>query len=215
MSGAPRESVVLLHGLGRSRASLWPLKSRIARAGFDTFNFPYAPTFHRFDTIVSDLHDYLVKHVKTPRYHLVGHSLGNIIIRARFRFGYPNELGRIVMLAPPNQPPELARSLRGCPPYRLWAGDSGQRLASAAFYESLPVPDVPFGVIAGNKGHGVVFNEPNDGIITVASTRLDGMADHIVLPHAHTFIMNSRRVAAETVHFLQHGRFTLDSENDE
>ena len=78
------------------------------------------------------------------------------------------------MVAPPNHPPKLARILRGCPPFRIWAGDSGKQLASEAFYASLPAPDVPFGVIAGNKGQCLTFDGPNDGIVTVESTRLDG-----------------------------------------
>lgn len=202
-----RESVVLLHGLGRSRASLWRLQRRLRQAGFTTHNFPYAPTFHRFDTLVSQLHDFIVEKVDTPRYHLVGHSLGNVLIRARFRVGYPTELGRIVMLVPPNHPPRLARKLKGCPPFRLWAGDAGQQLASEAFYATLPVPDVPFGVIAGNRGQCLTFNEPNDGIVTVESTRLDGMTEHLILPHSHTFIMNSRACAEATIAFLRHETF--------
>jgi len=206
----PDATVVLVHGLGRSRASLWVLQRRLRRAGFVTRNFPYAPTFHRFDTLVSDLHDFIVAKVKTPTYHLVGHSLGNILIRARFRHGYPAGLERIVMIAPPNHPPLLAHRLRRCPPFRVWAGDSGQQLASEAFYATLPIPDVHFGVIAGNKGQRLTFDEPNDGIVTVASTRLDGMAAHLVLPRSHTFIMNGRDTAEAAINFLSHGAFAHD-----
>lgn len=209
------ETVVLLHGLGRSRASLWALQRRLQDAGFATRNFPYAPTFHRFDTLVSTLHDFIVARVATPRYHLIGHSLGNVLIRARFRHGYPAGLTRIVMITPPNHPPKLARKLKRFPPFQLWAGDSGQQLASEAFYQSLPVPDVPFGVIAGNRGQRLTFDEPNDGIVTVESTRLTGMADHLVLPHSHTFIMNRRATAAAAIHFLRHGRFAPNSGEDE
>lgn len=205
---AATETVVLLHGLGRSRASLWPLARRLRRAGFQTRNFPYSPTFHRFDTLVSGLHDFIVEKVDTPRYHLVGHSLGNILIRARFRVGYPSGLARIVMLAPPNQIPVLARRLQRCPPFHLWSGESGRLLASPEFYAALPVPQVPFGIIAGDQGQRITFDEPNDGIITVESTRLAGMADHLVLPHAHTFIMNSRRCAEATIEFLRNCHFT-------
>lgn len=211
MSAAPegeKETVVLLHGLGRSRASLCVLQWRLRRAGFATRNFPYAPTLHRFDTLVRQLHDFLVERVDTPRYHLVGHSLGNVLIRAGFRHGYPNGLQRIVMLAPPNHPSELAGKLRHCPPFHLISGDTGRKLASEDFYAALPVPeDVPFGVIAGKRGQRITFDEPNDGIVTVAGTKLDGMADHLVVPHAHTFIMNGRDTAAATIHFLRHGSF--------
>lgn len=215
MSPTPAETVVLLHGLGRSRASLWPLGRRLRQAGFQVRNFPYAPAFHRFDTLVASLHDFIVERVSTPCYHLVGHSLGNILIRARFRVGYPSGLGRIVMLAPPNQPPDLARRLKSCPPFQLWSGESGRLLASEDFYATLPIPTVPFGVIAGNKGQRITFDEPNDGIITVESTCLDGMADHLTLHHAHTFLMNSRDTAKATIAFLREGQFTPISPKDE
>jgi len=202
------ETVVLLHGMGRSRASMWPLAQRLRRAGFQTCNFPYSPALHRFDTLVGDLHDFIVKRVRTPRYHLVGHSLGNILIRARFRVGYPAGLTRIVMLAPPNHLPRLARRFQGCPPFHWWTGESGKLLASEEFYEALPVPSVQFGVIAGDKGQCITFDEPNDRVITVESTRLTGMADHLVVHDAHTFIMNSRATANATITFLRDGRFT-------
>jgi len=215
MSTDAQETVVLVHGLGRSRLSLRTLARRLREAGFATVNVPYAPTFHRFETLVEDFHDYLVKEVKTERYHLVGHSLGNILIRARFAHGYPTELGRIVMLAPPNHPPRLARKLHSFPPFRLWAGDSGQQLASQAFYDTLPTPTVPFGVIAGSKGQLLTFGEPNDGIVTVESTRLAGMKEHLILPHTHTFMMNSPAVAEATISFLQHGNFGATPAKDE
>jgi len=205
----PLETVVLLHGLGRSRASLWPLARRLKAEGFAVRNFPYSPALHRFDTLTEQLHDFIVEKVRTPTYHLVGHSLGNVLIRARFQFGYPNGLGRIVMLAPPNHPAHLARRLQGCPPFHWVAGESGKLLASEEYYATLPVPHVPFGVIAGDKGQRVTFDEPNDGIVTVECTRLSGMADHLVVPCVHTFIMNSKRVARSTATFLREGRFDL------
>jgi len=52
---------------------------------------------------------------------------------------------------------------------------------------------------------------PSDGTVAIERTRVNGMADHIVLPHSHTFIMEAPRVADEAVHFLRHGRFTADA----
>ena len=87
-------------------------------------------------------------------------------------------------------------------------GDSGQKLSSEAFYKSLPVPKVEFGVIAGDRGQRLTFKEPNDGIVTVASTKLPEMKDWILLHHTHTFMMNSRDTAECCVRFLQSGRFS-------
>ncbi|MEO0814050.1 MAG: alpha/beta hydrolase, partial [Myxococcota bacterium] len=139
--------------------------------------------------------------------HLIGHSLGNIIIRNSFREDHPGKLGHVVMLAPPNHPAKLAKMLADNPLYRWRTGDSGQKLGSEEFYSKLPVPDVPFGVIAGNKGQQLTFDEPNDGVVTVANTKLDGMADWIALPKMHTFIMNGDDTLNHVVSFLKRGQF--------
>ena len=204
---ATRETVVLLHGMGRSRASLWMLEHRLKSAGYDTLNFPYVPQWNSVDEVTRGLHAYVAGKVRTKRYHLIGHSLGNIIIRNGFKEGYPPGLGRIVMLAPPNQPAALAKRFRDQPLYRLFTGDSGRKLASEAFYKQLPVPSVPFGIIAGDKGQHLTFNEANDGVVTVASTKLEGMQDWIVVHHTHTFMMNSRDTAEYCVNFLKTGRW--------
>lgn len=201
------ETVVLLHGLGRSRLSLLWLQLRLRRVGYRTLNFGYSPVWTSLDGISQNLIHYVQERVRTPVYHFLGHSLGNIIVRNGFKWGYPPGLRRVVMLAPPNQLPLLARRLRGNWVYRLLAGDSGQKLASEGFYRSLPIPTVEFGVIAANCGLSFYFGEPNDGILTVESTKLEGMKDWILVPHTHTFLMNGRDTFEYTVRFLQKGRF--------
>ena len=73
-------------------------------------------------------------------------------------------------------------------------------------------PDYPIGVIAGessiNPLSALILPRPNDGTVSVASTRLDGMTDHIVLPVSHTAMLMNRRVIAQTLAFLRDGRFT-------
>jgi hypothetical protein len=145
--------------------------------------------------------------VKTPRYHLIGHSLGNIVIRNAFRKGYPPGLGRIVMLAPPNHPARLAKLLKENGLYRWATGDSGQKLSDEAFYGGLPTPSVDFAVIAGDKGQRLTFDAPNDGIVEVAGTKLDGMKGFAVVHHSHTFLMNSPDTFRLCRDFLGSGEF--------
>jgi triacylglycerol lipase len=199
------ETIVLLSGIGRGRASLWVLDTRFQQAGYKTLNYPYVAQGYSIEELAQQFCLFLEENVKTKKYSLVAHSLGNLIIRLGFEQGYPEGLGRIVMLAPPNRPTELARALRDNPIYKWFT--SGQ-FASDEFYARLPIPDVEFGVIAGDRGQAVMLQEPNDGVITVESTKLSGMADWIVVPHAHTFIMNSRLVAELCISFIEEGKFT-------
>lgn len=205
------ETVVLLHGMGRSRASLWLLGHRLRTAGYKTLNFPYAAATTSMDELSDNLRAYVEENVQTPRYHFVAHSLGNIIIRNGFHGEYREGLGRIVMLAPPNTPQKLAIKLKDNALFKLWNGDSGGKLASDAFYADLPVPSVPFGVIAADKGQKLTFDAPNDGIVLVETTKLEGMADWVLVHHSHTFMMNSRDTAEHVLHFLAHGKFAADA----
>jgi hypothetical protein len=202
-----KETVVLLHGMGRSRASLWVLDMRLRQAGYITLNFPYVTHSKTVRALSDDLHAFIKDNVTTKRYHLVAHSLGNVIIRDGFHTGYPPGLGRVVMMAPPNGPADLARALKDNPIYQWFSGDSGQKLASAEFFKDLPVPDVEFGIIAGDRGQFLTFEEPNDSVVTVESTKLEGMTDWVLIHQAHSFIMNSKEAAEYCVNFLRTGSF--------
>ncbi|MBI1784248.1 hypothetical protein HYR69_03815 [Candidatus Sumerlaeota bacterium] len=202
------ETVILLHGMGRTRVSLLVLQGRLKRAGYRTLNFPYQTATRGLDENTEQLRQFIREHVQEgATYHLIGHSLGNIIVRNGFRDGMPEGLGRIVMLAPPNQPPHLAHVFKDFPVYRWITGDSGKKLTEEDFYRQLPVPKGEFGVIAGDRGQSITFNEPNDGILTIESTKLDGMKDFKVVHHTHTFMMNSRDTLGLCVNFLRAGKF--------
>lgn len=202
---APRpRTVFLLHGMGRSRLSMQVLAFRFRRAGRRAVCVPYDHAALSLDAITRDLLALVAREAGGVGYDLVGHSLGNIIIRNGFKAGYPPGLGRVVMLAPPNSPPALARVLRDFPPYRWLGGDSGQRLADPAFYASLPAPEVPFAVVAGERGLAA-WGEPNDAVLPVACTRLAGMREFHVVRRSHTFIMNAPETFELAEGFLRGG----------
>lgn len=123
-----------------------------------------------------------------------------------------------MLLAPPNHGSEIVDRIGHLRLFRWIFGELAAQLGTEG--ESLPaslaVPRTEIGVIAGSRWinplGGWLLGEHHDGSVTVDSTRLSGMADHLVLPHTHSFLMNSPRVAAETEHFLLHGRFRRSSE---
>ena len=171
MDGAT-ETVVLLHGMGRTRGSMAVLGWRLEQAGYQVYNFPYSQRDQTLDGLSESLKAFIDEQLETPTYHLIGHSLGNIIIRNGFKAPYPEGLKRIVMIAPPNRPAELARFFEDNSLYQWITGESGQKLADPSFYEDLPVPTVEFGVIAGDIEREIGFDGPNDGVIKVENTKL-------------------------------------------
>ena len=111
------------------------------------------------------------------------------------------------MLSPPNRPAKLASALRQNRLFQRWTGDSGQKLADPEFFRTLPVPPVEFGVIVGDRGHRIGFDEPNDGVVSVEGAKLEGMSDFIVVHHTHTLIMMASDTAELCRRFLEKGRF--------
>jgi triacylglycerol lipase len=203
----PSEAVVLLHGMGRSWVSMVLLGHRLKRAGYEIHLFGYSPRRATLDELSRGLQALIAEQVESKTYHLIGHSLGNIIVRDGFRRRYRPELKRIVMLSPPNGPAALASSLRHNRLYRWWTGDSGQKLGDEAFYRTLPVPGVEFGVLAGDRGHHFGFDEPNDGVVRVENTKLRGMTDFRVVHRTHTFIMLAGETFELCDRFLRTGAF--------
>jgi len=197
--------VFLVHGMGRSPASLLLMRRRLARAGFEPRSFSYWVSFQSFDRIVARFVEKVTATVDGAEpYGILGHSLGGVIARAAWP-SLPRGLSRLVMLGTPNRPSTLARRLAGNPVFRLLTGDAGRRLGDPAFFEGLPVPEVPTLVLAGTAGPRAEWlplgDVPSDGVVTVEETRLD-RARHVEVGSLHTFIMNSGAVSSAAASFL-------------
>jgi hypothetical protein len=147
--------------------------------------------------------------------HAVTHSMGGIVLRAALAGGWvaPERIGRVVMLAPPNLGSELADWLSRTPLLRLAVGPAGAELRTgeSGILGALPPVSCELGIIAGAASRRTLaaslFGGPNDGKVSVARARVDGMRDLLVVPRGHTFMMNAPEVIAQTFHFLEHGGF--------
>ncbi|NOQ46058.1 MAG: alpha/beta hydrolase, partial [Desulfobulbaceae bacterium] len=148
--------------------------------------------------------------------HFVTHSLGGIVVRLAFEKSRPENLGRVIMLSPPNKGSVVADKLKSWGLYKWLYGPAGQSLGTEA--DSLPnrlgPVDYSVGVITGNRHSffdawfASFIPGENDGKVSVEGTRVDGMADFLVVPETHPFIMNADRVIEETIYFLRHGTFS-------
>jgi triacylglycerol lipase len=150
-----------------------------------------------------------------PRLHFVTHSMGGILLRCYLRDHPIPNLGRVVMLAPPNAGSELADWLKPRWFYRALNGPAGQQLGTDGLPRALgpwPAGAGELGIIAGNVSLNPLFSAhlpgPNDGKVTVASARLAGMRDFLVVLHSHTWLAWREPVITQVKSFLREGHFS-------
>lgn len=209
------DTVVVVHGLGRTKLSMSFLASRLRREGYSVISFSYPSTRQSVANSAAQLRMELQTLAASGRgrIHFVTHSLGAIVVRAALKEYRPANLGRVIMLSPPNQGSEVADRLRNNLFYRIATGPAGQELGtdSSSTPNQLGAVTFEVGVIAGNKSLNPLFSSwlpgTDDGKVSVQRTRVEGMTDFLVVPHSHTFIPSSSKVAAQVLHFLEHGRF--------
>ena len=219
-SAQTADTVVLLHGLGRTQWSMARLAHALEHDGYRVVNLTYPSRTLSVDALAADwlparLH--VTGADTAPRLHFVTHSMGGIVVRQWLRHQpAPPNLGRVVMLAPPNAGSEVSDRLLAFPPFRWFTGANGRRLGTRA--EDLPralgpwpAGAPPLGIIAGDRTLNPFFSAwlpgADDGKVTVASARLTGMSDFIVLHRSHTWLPWAADTIAQVRAFLQQGRF--------
>lgn len=212
------ECVVLIHGMGRTLHSMDKMQERLVAEGYHTVSLGYPSTRATIEEIVSDYFPEALKQCQQfspDAVHFVSHSLGGIVLRAHFKAAKPENMGRVVMLSPPNKGSEAADSLKDWWLYKWINGPAGQQLTTDlnSFPNRLGPVDYPVGIITGDRyiffdyWLSTIIPGRDDGKVSVARSRLEGMRDFLVVHETHPFIMDDEYVQDETVYFLQNGSF--------
>jgi pimeloyl-ACP methyl ester carboxylesterase len=203
------DTVVLVHGIWMTGLELLLLERRLRRCGFRTRRFHYRslrrPMHHNAAQLARR-----VRALAAGRVHLVGHSLGGLVILQALQDDPGLVSGRIVLLGSPVGGSAVARRVVRQRLLRWLIGRAAQQglLGDGPRWRGWQ----SLGVIAGNRSIGVGLllgglSGVNDGVVNLEETRIEGMRDSWLANTTHTGLVVSRRVAAQVCAFLKHGRF--------
>lgn len=201
---------MLVHGLWMRGLAMELLRRRVARGGYRALAYTYPTMRLTLGENAERLARYLRALDASPL-HLVGHSLGGLIVLRAIEAGSALPPGRIVLVGTPVAGSYAAWRLRRLPGGRTvlgrslaeWLGSPGPVLAPAR----------ETGAIAGSMSLGLGrlvaprLPLPNDGVVSVEETRVPGMRDHIVLRVSHSGMLVSRAVPRQICAFLRGGGF--------
>ena len=210
---ASRKVVLLVHGIARGPSTFGTMPALLRERGYETFAISYPSTRAGIDDHAQQLKQLIQRMQHVDEVSFVTHSMGGLVVRqlladkswqARVR------PGRVVMIAPPNQGSVVAATLHHSAAYKSVYGPAGQQLTPQKA-NLLPVPSVPFAIIAGGKsdawGYNPVLDGDDDGTVKVAETLLPGANAFVVLPGLHANVAKSALAATHVINFLEHGRF--------
>lgn len=210
-----RGVVVLLHGLGRSDLSMIRLQNNLAERGYRVENVGYPSTEHSIEYLAAEVLGPTLEQCcsEDERVDFVTHSMGGIVLRYYLEVNELQNLGRVVMLSPPNQGSELADWVAENPVLQKIVGPSVEQLGTheGSIPNQLGPVDFEVGVITGDRTLNPLFSRmipgADDGKVSVESAKVRGMSDFLVVPYSHTYIMMREDVVEQVEHFLEHGRF--------
>lgn len=214
------EHVILLHGLCRTTRCMNRLDRTLSADGYTVHNVGYPSRKHDAETLIVEHIAPAIERTReagAKQIHVVAHSLGAILIRLYSRDYDTSDIGRVVMLGPPNQGSEIVDKLAHLSFYQWLNGPVGGQLGTNV--ESLPKAlgpvDFETGVIAGNRSINLILSRflkgIDDGKVSVENTKVEGASDHRIIPCSHPYLMSNRHSIQHVRHFLAHGEFVYEA----
>jgi len=209
-----KEYVILLHGLLRNSSSMNKMASSLESLGYICINHDYPSSKANIKTLAdNEITKALSLCPKEAKVHFVTHSLGGILLRQFLSEHQIPNLGRVLMLGPPNKGSQIVDRLKKFPGFKLLNGPASIQLGTdeSSIASSLGAVDFDLGIIAGTKTFdflgSLMLPGANDGKVSVENTKVEGMSAHLVLEVTHTFMMKNKKVIHQVAHFLKEGTF--------
>lgn len=219
MEKPDNEIVILLHGIGHAAPNMMLMENALKREWYKTLNLTYPSLKKTIHENSQWLHTKLKLKDAWQQYskiHFVCHSMGGLVTDQylqEFKDEIPaDKMGRVVMLGTPHGGSEVADLLKDFAPYQWIFGPAGQELTTASRRANQVAPWYDLGIIAGTENWFYPLGKysiktDNDGCVSVDSTKLPGMKDHIVMQVSHGFMGWTPEVHKQAVHFLKYGEF--------
>jgi pimeloyl-ACP methyl ester carboxylesterase len=214
------ECVILLHGLARTSHSMSKVEEALREQGYAVANIDYPSREHPVEELATEavargLEACRETHAQSI--HFVTHSMGAILVRYYLAQNTVPELGRVVMLGPPNQGSEVVDRFGKMWGFDALNGPAGAQLGTGP--DSIPSKlgpvTYPVGVIAGTKSINWILStalpNPDDGKVSVERTRVDGMADFMIVAASHPLIPRDAEAIRQTLAFIENGAFVHDT----
>jgi pimeloyl-ACP methyl ester carboxylesterase len=200
-------------------AGMMYVKHRLeSENGFQADLFSYASVTETLNDVANKLADFVTSGGDTP-IHLVGYSLGGVVVLRMLALRPDIDIDRVVCLGSPLCGSRAAFHLNQLDWGNFILGKTVSEgvLDDAAHRWAKGVAEThEIGIIAGNVPIGfgrfvAGFDEANDGTIAISETRMPGAKDHLVLPVSHKGMLISRSVVDQTAAFLKRGEFLREA----
>ena len=207
---------VLVHGLARTAGSMSTLSVALNNAGWHTANVDYPSRKHAVAVLAPVAVAEGVaacKALGATRIDAVTHSMGGILMRQFLKNQSIAGFGRMVMLGPPNHGSEIVDALGGVPGFAAFNGPAGLSLGTGnnSLPNTLGPIEVDTAVIAGTASINLLLSNflpnPDDGKVSVASARLEGMCAMMTVDVSHPFLMKRASVIEQVIAYLSAGKF--------
>ena len=211
-----QDHVILLHGMYRSAYAMKPVERFFTEQGYKVTNISYPSTEQDIESLVNNYLAPVVESLmsgENTKLHFVTHSMGGILVRYYLQHNGVDNLGKVVMIAPPNHGTALAELFADSSVIDTNSGPAKEQLSSQSdsWVNQLGPVDFELGVIAGNYNKNPItawlLAGDDDGVVAVESTKVENMNDFITVADKHFRLRSNKTVLQQAAYFLKYSAF--------